>query len=413
MILPALASVLIPAGSDAAVRGPDAFGYQANDRATYSLVDISATGGVSVLSGADDDQVNVNIGFAFTFYGQTYSSLCINSNGVLLLGACNVSFAGSSFANTDLTGAAPLGNPALIAAYWTDLTFSIQGAGSAYYQLLGSTPGLRRFVVEWKQAYPQNGSAGITFEAILYEGSNQILLQYQNTVTGTTGFDQGAGATVGVRGTGTGQALQWSYDAAVIPAQYAILVMPPSATYSLTIAVNPPGAGSVTGAGQYASGSVQQVSASASNGYVFSLWSGDASGPSNPASVVMGGPRYVVANFMSAGQPQLTLVAATTHSAGSSPGTWVIPFTISNGGNGGATGVTIVSISNIQIVSGAGTVTVASTLPLAVGSVDAGKSVSTNVIFNWPTTALRVRMTVQFSATGQANLTPATLTINR
>jgi Divergent InlB B-repeat domain len=406
-----LGALVIPAA--AGTRGPDTFGYTANDRATYSFVDIRSTGGTSALAGADDDQVTVNIGFPFTFYGQNYTSVCINSNGLLLLGSCNASYAAASFANVDLASAAAPGNQPVIAAYWTDLTFGVAGAGSAYYQLLGTTPGTRRFVVEWSQAFPQNGTSGVTFEAILYEGTNQILLQYSNTTVGVTAFDKGASATAGIRGTASGQNLEWSFDSAVISNQSAIQFLPPAASYSLTTAVNPPGAGTISGGGVFPAGSVQQLTATPASGYNFTSWSGDASGSANPVSVSMGSNRYVVANFQaSAGTPQLSLTPGA-HSDGTAPGTRVIQFTLTNGGNGTAAGAAITGITGITTVGGSGSVTVASTLPVAAGDIAPGQSGTAAVTFNWPATATRVRMTIRFGANAGSYTSSTTITMTR
>ena len=275
-----IALLALPGLCRAATKGPDGSGYQANDRATYSFVDISGGGSASVLAGSDDDQVQLNLGFTFSFYGQNYTTVCVNSNGFLTLGNCDAVLAAANFANQDLASAAPQGDLPMVAAYWTDLTFAMPGAGAVFYQTSGAA-GSRRFVVQWNQAYPQNGTSGLTFEAILSEGTNQILVQYANTVTGSNSFDQGASATVGIRDAGghiTVRNLQWSYNAAVIPSQTAIVFLPPSATYLLTTSVNPPGAGTVTAGGPVTAGSVAQVQATPAAGYRFTSWSGDAGG---------------------------------------------------------------------------------------------------------------------------------------
>jgi len=75
--------------------------------------------------------------------------------------------------------------------------------------------------------------------------------------------------------------------------------------YSLTTGVNPTGAGSI-GIGtapncageKYSSGTVVQLTANASTGYIFSSWSGSATGTSNPLSLTMsGGNKTVIAGF--------------------------------------------------------------------------------------------------------------------
>ena len=302
----------------AATKGPDTFGYSANDRATFSFVDISSGGAASVLAGADDDQAQISLGFTFNFYGTGYGTVCVNANGFLTMGNCNASLAMANFANVDIASTAPQGNLPTIAAYWTDLTFASQGAGSVFYQTSGSA-GSRRFIVQWNQAYAQNGSTGVTFQAILSEGTNQILVQYANTVVGSNSFDKGGTATAGIRDAGgqsNGKNLQWSYNSAVIGSQTAIVFVPPSLKYQLSTSANPPAAGSVAGGGQYAAGAVAQLTATANSGYQFASWSGDVAGTTNPISVLMSGARNVTANFQQiSGPPQLTLTQGV-HSDG-------------------------------------------------------------------------------------------------
>lgn len=75
--------------------------------------------------------------------------------------------------------------------------------------------------------------------------------------------------------------------------------------YSLNTTVSPSGAGSVSKSGgncpydssRYTSGSAVTVTANASSGYVFSNWTGDAAGSSNPTTVYMTGDKNVTANF--------------------------------------------------------------------------------------------------------------------
>lgn len=48
----------------------------------------------------------------------------------------------------------------------------------------------------------------------------------------------------------------------------------------------------------YASGSSVTLTATPNSGYVFSSWSGDASGSTNPVTITMNGPKTVTANFV-------------------------------------------------------------------------------------------------------------------
>jgi aspartate/methionine/tyrosine aminotransferase len=99
------------------------------------------------------------------------------------------------FANTDLSLTGPPDDLPAILPYWTDLT--MEGAGSAvYYQTQGSV-GSRQFIIEWYNASVAATNSATTFEAVLTEGSNQILFQYLAVDSG-----QGNSATVEIRNSG-------------------------------------------------------------------------------------------------------------------------------------------------------------------------------------------------------------------
>jgi hypothetical protein len=74
--------------------------------------------------------------------------------------------------------------------------------------------------------------------------------------------------------------------------------------YLLMLTANPPGGGSINanpppeGDGKYASGTVVTLTANPATGYLFSSWSGDASGPNNPTQVTMSGNKNVTADFV-------------------------------------------------------------------------------------------------------------------
>lgn len=203
--------------------GPDSFGYVATDNTPYSFVNISSTG-VAVLAGADDDKAVLNIGFPFSFYGTQYSIVCASTNGLLALGGCI-----ADFANQDFTASKPPGDLPVIAPLWFDLTFSANGAGAIYYQTLGQ-PGDRRFVIQWQNAYPLNGTEGITFQTILYETSGKILFQYLDIDAGAgSPASFGRGATVGIRdtnGQANGRRLQWSHRMPALSNGLAIQFLP-------------------------------------------------------------------------------------------------------------------------------------------------------------------------------------------
>lgn len=209
----------------AAVRGPDAAGYTATDATVFSFVDVSA-GGASVLAGTDDGSAPLTLPFAFTFYGQSYTRVCVSSNGAIYFAPSAASCTGvNDFANIDLALTTPNDWPAVF-PYWTDLTFQAPGAGSVFYQTQGAAGG-RRFVVQWNNAMPGSSSSPVTFQAILSEGTNTIAFQYKTVTLGAGNpASNGAQATVGIRNSGgntSNKLLAWSFNAPVLRDGVAIL----------------------------------------------------------------------------------------------------------------------------------------------------------------------------------------------
>jgi len=204
--------------STGAVIGPDAAGYTASDAVPFAFENISSTG-TRVLANEDLGIVNANLGFAFKFYGANYTSVYFSLKGLLTFGAGNSSFDNLNLSNTNLTPNVPT-----IAALWSDWITTNATADAVYYQTSGS-PGNHRFIVQWNNIFGWRASpSGVTFEAILYEASGDILFQYLDVLTGDARTN-GATSTVGIRdtsGQSNGRNLQWSINQPVIQNGQAI-----------------------------------------------------------------------------------------------------------------------------------------------------------------------------------------------
>ncbi|HEY3743876.1 MAG TPA: PEP-CTERM sorting domain-containing protein, partial [Bryobacteraceae bacterium] len=175
---------------------------------TYGFVDISATG-TQILVASDDDTLTVDMGMNFNFYGQTYSQTCIGANGLMAFNGCEPGKPPVNFTNTPTFNDDPV-----IAPLNDDWQFFNTADGATpdavYYQTIGS-----QFIVEWNQAYGYPSSpSSVTFEAILTQGSNQILFEYLNVDSGDSRA-LGGSAVVGIRNMGgdqNGNALVWSFN---------------------------------------------------------------------------------------------------------------------------------------------------------------------------------------------------------
>jgi hypothetical protein len=227
--------------------GPDSFGYSFMDSKapggpTYDWIEISGTG-TEVLPSSDDSWVgNINIGFFFNYYGTDYSQLAIGNNGLLFSGVGT-----SQYVNQPITQTPSIHG--LIAPFWDDIV-TWGSAGAIYYETQGAAPN-RKFIVEWydNQHY-YSSTSGITFEAILYEGTNNILFQYKDvdfgSVYGSTSSDRppynnGGSATVGIEDPTGNIGLQYSFNEQVINPGLAILFkFPAFAGTNMYLSMNAP-----------------------------------------------------------------------------------------------------------------------------------------------------------------------------
>ena len=182
------------------VRGTEAgdIDYIMDGTVPIAWTDISGTG--ALLAGISDDdddyQSNVPIGFTFHFAGTDYTVLEPTSNGVISLDQeGNDAYDSEPLASNEYTGAA-------LFPWWDDLDTSIDGL--VYAQTLGTAPN-RAFVIQYDGISHNNSSEpgfGITFQAVLCEGSNNIVFQYLDAVFADPSYpdnDHGRDATIGIK----------------------------------------------------------------------------------------------------------------------------------------------------------------------------------------------------------------------
>ena len=189
---------------------------------TYAFEDISGSG-TSILADNDDATTGpIDIGFTFNFYGTDFTQVSWSPNGLMTFGGIN-----GQFGNVNLVTTTTSGNLQSIAVLWDDWKTTAP-ADSTYYQTLGTSPN-RRFVVQWNDVIPFGTSSldfNVTFEAILYETSNEILFQYKDVDT-IAARDKGLSATVGIRdvnGQATWKRTQRSFNQALIESLTAYLL---------------------------------------------------------------------------------------------------------------------------------------------------------------------------------------------
>ena len=192
----ALAAVQVPAPAAMALTGgPDAYGYTFIDSdepggPAYSWIDITATGTQAAMG--DDDDVTIPLPFVFTFYGRPYSDVTVG-DGVIVLGDDS----GVSNENGCVPADNTLGDDTLIMGMWHDL--NAEWGGGVYHEVIGAAPD-RTLVVTYDAVAPYYASdTEFTFQFLLRETSNEVVLQFASVTSDDPDYTLGAAATVGIQ----------------------------------------------------------------------------------------------------------------------------------------------------------------------------------------------------------------------
>mgnify|MGYP001330144308 CR=1 FL=1 len=171
--------------------GPDMHGYYIYDigdtgyelAPSYQWIEIDPDYGgngieVDIYDGGDnqDDVTTISLPFAFTFYGITYNSISICSNGWISFGDTDM----SSFRNYTLPG--PGGPSPMVAVFWDDLKTTNGGDVYYYHNQIDDS-----FIVEWSNVRTFLNNSSESFQVILYNsgnetptGDDEIKMQYNN-----------------------------------------------------------------------------------------------------------------------------------------------------------------------------------------------------------------------------------------
>jgi len=161
--------------------GPDAFGYRWQDSnepggPSFSWVDITGVGSLLALTGDDATSPAVPMGIDFPFYGNSFNSVRICTNGFLSFTDGSTAFDNQMLPNS--------GAPAnLIAAMWDDMDL---GTTQRIYTHFDGI----RFIVSWVGVPHYQTGGPYTFQAILYP-TGEIVLQYLSLAAPTNSASVG------------------------------------------------------------------------------------------------------------------------------------------------------------------------------------------------------------------------------
>ena len=171
---------------------------------------------------SDDSSATIPSPFAIPFWGGSFTSVYVGSNGV-------ISF--SNAFNPYTNNAIPTGSvQTLVAPFWDDLAPVTVGDHNVFWDVVGSAPN-RELVIEWRDVAHFGCSGTVKFQVVFFEDKSDILFNYYDVFFGSpcTSYDQGASATVGVQVSST-SGRQFSYNTASLSDSSSILWWIRSAT---------------------------------------------------------------------------------------------------------------------------------------------------------------------------------------
>ena len=201
--------------------GPDAFGYRWMDSdepggPTFDWMDITGTGTLVSMTGDDAISAPIAMGMNFPFYGGSFSSLRVCTNGFLTFTDTE-----ALYDNQGLPNSGAPGN--VVAPMWDDMDFGT--ASRVYVQNDGV-----RFIVSWVGVPHYQTGGPYTFQAILYP-TGEIRFQYLTlaapTNSATVGVQNGA-KSIGLTVAFNTNYLKNNHVVRIVPLQQWLTVSPTS-----------------------------------------------------------------------------------------------------------------------------------------------------------------------------------------
>ncbi|GAB2956240.1 hypothetical protein GCM10027048_22730 [Hymenobacter coalescens] len=209
----ALAALLATcAGSGSALAQALNYNSASSTNVAGTFADLGTTGSAVALDNLDDATSTPQpIGFSFNFNGQTFTQLQVNTNGWLKLGTVAPSndVGSIEYTSQNIITSTDTDDQNILSVFGADL-LGTAAAGSEVRMVTTGTAPNRVCTVQWKNmseypvlasgAAPQYGS--FSFQAKLYETSNNIEFVYGPATPGTTGAAANKNANVGLKGSG-------------------------------------------------------------------------------------------------------------------------------------------------------------------------------------------------------------------
>ncbi len=198
--------------------GPDGYGYRWVDSdepggPSFSWVDITGLTSPISLTGDEGISAAIPMGMDFPFYGATFNSVRVCTNGFL-----SFTDAATSYDNQALPNSGAPAN--LVAPMWDDLDFGSAQRAYAYNDGM-------RFIVSWVGVPHYQSGGPYTFQAIFYP-TGEIRFQYLSLASPTNS------ATAGIQNGSKSIGLTVAYNATYLKENLAVRVIPLQQWLSVT-----------------------------------------------------------------------------------------------------------------------------------------------------------------------------------
>ncbi|MFD0421009.1 S8 family serine peptidase [Streptomyces parvus] len=189
---------------------------------TYSCAPVTSSwikGSTGTGLTGDEDATTVYLPFPVRFYGVTYTSASVTTNGLINFVQPRL----GDYANTALPAdARPNG---VVAAFWDDLVLDKR---SSVKTAVTGKAGSRKFAIVWdKASFAAEPSVRISFQAVFDQATGAITLQYRGA--GSSVLQRGGSATTGIENQAGTDGLGHSFDEAVLSDTTALHFTPKDA----------------------------------------------------------------------------------------------------------------------------------------------------------------------------------------
>jgi hypothetical protein len=187
-------------------------GYSMDDTLIETFID--ASGGTLLRTTGDDSYSTTTLPFDFEFFGIQYlagRTIYISTNGYMDFGSPNTDH--TDWSNDNIPSSTDPDN--YIAPFWDDMRMW-DTDGAAIYVDVGVSGGHAYMVIEWyniARYYHNFDGSGLTFEVILWD-DNTIDLRYDDVTVGSSSYDYGRSATVGLENNDGSEGVLYSYNSA-------------------------------------------------------------------------------------------------------------------------------------------------------------------------------------------------------